>query len=211
MTKTTEGGKTDVSDVGRLDWDHVIWCSSCSTDLVLSQCLKVCLLSKNEAHTAFMQSHAASRPFPASTLHLMSLVLSQRLKIRLLVRERGTHRFHAESCGITRVPCSCNLLNHLTQAKSGPHLRGLLVIQCFSLDCTVQSALVANLSMMMKTSNLENQSNKTQFQKMQSVIHAGGIVAGELTSENRSADSVRDVVWPDDCCFESLTQCIVTR
>jgi hypothetical protein len=23
MTKTTEGGKTDVSDVGRLDWDHV--------------------------------------------------------------------------------------------------------------------------------------------------------------------------------------------
>jgi hypothetical protein len=23
MTKTTEGGKTDVADVGRLDWDHV--------------------------------------------------------------------------------------------------------------------------------------------------------------------------------------------
>jgi hypothetical protein len=27
MTKTTEGGKTDVADVGRLDWDHVrrVW------------------------------------------------------------------------------------------------------------------------------------------------------------------------------------------
>jgi hypothetical protein len=49
----------------------------------------------------------------------------------------------------------------------------------------VQSALVANLSMMIKTSNLENQSIKTQFQKMQTVIHAGGIVAGELKSENR--------------------------
>jgi hypothetical protein len=23
MTKTTEGGKTDVPDVGRLEWDHV--------------------------------------------------------------------------------------------------------------------------------------------------------------------------------------------
>jgi hypothetical protein len=23
MTKTTEGGKTDVADVGRLEWDHV--------------------------------------------------------------------------------------------------------------------------------------------------------------------------------------------
>jgi hypothetical protein len=52
------------------------------------------------------------------------------------------------------------------QAKSGPHLRGLLVIQYFSLDCTVQSALVANLSMMIKTLNLETQSNKPQFQKM---------------------------------------------
>jgi hypothetical protein len=51
------------------------------------------------------------------------------------------------------------------QAKSGPHLRGLLVIQCFSLDHTVQSALVANLSRMIKTLKLENQSNKTQFQK----------------------------------------------
>jgi hypothetical protein len=71
------------------------------------------------------------------------------------------------------------------QAKSGPHLRGLLVIQCFSLDCTVWSALVANLSSMIKTLNLANQSNKTQFQEMQSVIHAGEIVAGELKHENR--------------------------
>jgi hypothetical protein len=38
--------------------------------------------------------------------------------------------------------------------------------------------------MMIQTLNLESQSNKTQFQKMQSVIHAGGIVAGELKSEN---------------------------
>jgi hypothetical protein len=41
------------------------------------------------------------------------------------------------------------------------------------------------MSMMIKASNLENQSNKTQFQEMQSVIHAGGIVAGKLKSENR--------------------------
>jgi hypothetical protein len=90
-----------------------VWCSSCLTDLVLSQRLKVRLLSKNGAHTAFMQSHAASHAFPASTSCLMSLVLSQRPKIRLLVRERGTHRFHTESRGVTRVPCSINLLNHL--------------------------------------------------------------------------------------------------
>jgi hypothetical protein len=58
------------------------------------------------------------------------------------------------------------------------------VIQCFSLDCTVQSALVANLSVMIKTLNLENQSNKTQFQKMQTVNHAGGTVACRLKSAN---------------------------
>jgi hypothetical protein len=90
-----------------------IWCSSCLTDSVLSQRLKVRLLLKNKAHTAFMQSHVASQPFPAATLHSMSLVLSQCLKIRLLVREQGTRRFHAESCGITRVPHSHNLLDHL--------------------------------------------------------------------------------------------------
>jgi hypothetical protein len=90
-----------------------IWCSSCLTDLVLSQCLKVRLLLKNKAHTAFMQSYVASRPFPTTTLHSMSLVLSQCLKICLLVREQGTHRFHTELCSITRVPCSYNLLNHL--------------------------------------------------------------------------------------------------
>jgi hypothetical protein len=71
------------------------------------------------------------------------------------------------------------------RAKSGPHLQGLLVIQCFSLDCTMQSALVANLSIVIETSNLETQSNKTQFQKMQTVIHAGGTVAGKLKSDNR--------------------------
>jgi hypothetical protein len=38
---------------------------------------------------------------------------------------------------------------------------------------------------MIKTLNLENQSNRTQFQEMQSAIHAGGIVAGKLKSENR--------------------------
>jgi hypothetical protein len=90
-----------------------IWCSSCLTDLVLSQRLKVDLLSENKARTAFMQSHAASHAVPASLLHSMSLVMSQRLKDRLFVREQGTRRFHAETCSITRVPCSCNLLNHL--------------------------------------------------------------------------------------------------
>jgi hypothetical protein len=89
------------------------WRSSCSTDSVLSQCLKIRLLSKNQAHTAFMQSHVASHAFPTSTLCLMSLVLSQCPKICLLVRERGTRRFHTESCSVTRVPCSVNLLNHL--------------------------------------------------------------------------------------------------
>jgi hypothetical protein len=90
-----------------------IWCSSCLTDLVSSQRLKVRLLSKNKAHTAFMQSHVASHTFPTSTLHSMSLVLSQCLKIRLLVREQGTHRFHTDFCSITRVPHPHNSLDHL--------------------------------------------------------------------------------------------------
>ena len=68
-----------------------IWCSSCLTDSFLSQCLKVRLLSKNKAHTAFMQSCVPSHAFPTSTLHLMSLVLSQCPKICLLVREQGTN------------------------------------------------------------------------------------------------------------------------
>jgi hypothetical protein len=90
-----------------------IWCSSCLTDSFLSQHLKVRLLSKNKAHTAFMQSYAASHTFPASALCSMSLVLSRCPKIRLLVRERGTHHFHTELCSVTRLPHTFNLLDHL--------------------------------------------------------------------------------------------------
>jgi hypothetical protein len=36
----------------------------------------------------------------------------------------------------------------------------------------VQRALVANLSVMIETLNLENQANKMQIQKMQTVDHA---------------------------------------
>jgi hypothetical protein len=70
------------------------------------------------------------------------------------------------------------------QAKSGPCAGWLLVIQRFSLDCTAQRALVANLSFMIETSNLENQANKMQFQKLQTVNHAGGAVACRLKSAN---------------------------
>ncbi len=90
-----------------------IWCSSCLTDSFLSQCLKVRLLSKNKAHTAFMQSYVASHAFPTSALYLMSLVLSRCPKIRLLVREQGTHHFRPELCSVTRVPYPFILLNHL--------------------------------------------------------------------------------------------------
>jgi hypothetical protein len=90
-----------------------IWCSSCLTDSFLSQCLKVRLLSKNKAHTAFMWSYVASHAFPTSALYLMSLVLSRCPKIRLLVREQGTHHFHPELCSVTRVPYPFILLNHL--------------------------------------------------------------------------------------------------
>jgi hypothetical protein len=44
--------------------------------------------------------------------------------------------------------------------EPGRCLPGLLEIQRFSLDCTVQSWLVANLSVMIKTLNLENQPSK---------------------------------------------------
>jgi hypothetical protein len=52
------------------------------------------------------------------------------------------------------------------QAKSGPCLQGLLEIQCFSLDCTVQSALVANLSVMIKTLKLEIKPAKCRFKNV---------------------------------------------